>query len=119
MDRLIEGWKRMKGDLEVQLVAFDPPMSLRTSSNRRDTTEESKQYIRRCIAELRAFEEARWPGTSLASVIVSAPSHTTIRTYRAAGSLVSQGSDSLSPVGVGHVFSHNGEQRQEPLFVRM
>jgi hypothetical protein len=55
MNDLIEEWKKMNADLERQLAAFDPPMRLRTLSNRRDATEESKEHVRRCILELAAL----------------------------------------------------------------
>ena len=45
-------WKRMKGNLATQLNAFNPPMNLRTSKNGKDTTEETKERVRRCLNEI-------------------------------------------------------------------
>ena len=45
-------WKRMKGDLATQLNAFNPPRNLRTSKNGKDTTEETKERLRRCLNEI-------------------------------------------------------------------
>ena len=52
MDGLIVEWKLMKAALERQQEAFNPPMRLRTFTSHRETTEESKQHIRRCIAQV-------------------------------------------------------------------
>ena len=40
-------WKQMKGNLATQLNAFNPPMNLRTSKNGKDTTEQTKERVRR------------------------------------------------------------------------
>jgi len=50
-DRIAE-LQSMKAELSEQLAAFDPPMSLRTFNRQRETTEEPKQHIRRCIAQV-------------------------------------------------------------------
>jgi hypothetical protein len=50
-DQIAE-WKSMKAELERQLAAFDPPMRLRTFTTQRETTQESKAHIRRCIVRL-------------------------------------------------------------------
>ena len=42
----------MKGNLATQLNAFNPPMNLRTSKNGKDTTEETKERVRRCLNEI-------------------------------------------------------------------
>jgi hypothetical protein len=52
MDGLIIEWKLMKAALERQQEAFNSPMPLRTFTKRRDTTQESKEHVARCILEL-------------------------------------------------------------------
>jgi hypothetical protein len=55
MDRLIERWRRIKRELEVQLSNFDPPLSLRAYHGKQETTEETKEHLRRGIAEMDAL----------------------------------------------------------------
>jgi len=52
MEGLIEDWKLIRAELEQQLVALGPPAYLQTRNNQRNTTEESKLRVRRCITEL-------------------------------------------------------------------
>jgi len=49
---LIAELQNMRLELAKQLVAFGPPMYLRTFTSHRETTEESKQHIRGCIAQV-------------------------------------------------------------------
>jgi hypothetical protein len=49
---LVEDWKLMKAELELHLAAFGPPTLLRVHSGGRDTTEETKERVERCILEL-------------------------------------------------------------------
>ena len=50
-DRIAELYS-MRAELAKQLAAFGPPMYLRTFNRQRETTEESKQHIRGCIAQV-------------------------------------------------------------------
>jgi len=51
IQRFVEDWKLMKSELQLQLAAFGPSMHLYAQTRRRDTTEELKEHVRRCIAE--------------------------------------------------------------------
>ena len=44
--------KQMKGNLATLLNAFNPPMNLRTSTKGKDTTDETKARLQRCLNEL-------------------------------------------------------------------
>jgi hypothetical protein len=55
MDALVKEWRRIIASLEEQLIAFDPPRSMRIGHNGRDTTEESKRRITKAISEFRAL----------------------------------------------------------------
>ena len=50
--RFADGRPERLPELARQLAAFDPPMRLHTSATQRETTQESKAHIRRCIARL-------------------------------------------------------------------
>jgi hypothetical protein len=52
IQQFVEDWKLMKSELQRQLAAFGSSMHLYTQTRRRDTMEELKEHVRRCIAEL-------------------------------------------------------------------
>ena len=58
MRELIAEWLGMRHEFERQLALFEPPLDRRTGTNGRDTTDESKARIGRCIDELQALLEA-------------------------------------------------------------
>ena len=58
MSGLVAEWKNMKRDLERQLALFESPLSMRTGSNGKDTTKETKKRVVSCIAELDALLKA-------------------------------------------------------------
>ncbi len=49
---LIAELHSMRAELAKQLAAFGSPIYLRTFNQQRETTEESKQHIRGCIAQV-------------------------------------------------------------------
>jgi hypothetical protein len=58
MRELIAEWLGMRHEFERQLALFEPPLDRRTGTSGRDTTDESKARIVRCIEELQALLKA-------------------------------------------------------------
>ena len=56
MQQYLKAWIARRASLNQQLAAFDPPMNMRTHTNSRDSTQESKALVVRYLAELDELE---------------------------------------------------------------
>jgi hypothetical protein len=62
MDQFRAEWRNLKTHFERQMTLLEPPASMRTTDkNGKDTTEQSKERIRRIIRELDRLLQAHEP----------------------------------------------------------